>query len=293
MSCSWVIRLFQPATFVHRAVDAADLIINIGHDVVEKPPFFMQEDGVKVIHLNFSSAAKSIRSIFRSSKWSGISPTQSGKSAKGISPQEVIGTLTRFLQVKAGWRRSLVSTVLTIPGSRSIPNGWLLTFAKSCPRTASSRWTTGSTRFGSRATIVPTLRIPSCSITLWPRWAPGYRQRWQHDWFTLRRKVMAICGDGGFMMNSQELETAVRLNLQLVVLVLRDDAYGMIKWKQSNMGFATLVSITAIRTLSNTPRVMERRATGWKVRAIFGADGTVPCVRRCPLDRSADRLFRE
>jgi acetolactate synthase-1/2/3 large subunit len=47
---------------------------------------------------------------------------------------------------------------------------------------------------------------------------------------------MAICGDGGFMMNSQELETAVRLKLDLVVLILRDDAYGMIKWKQANMG---------------------------------------------------------
>ena len=34
------------------------------------------------------------------------------------------------------------------------------------------------------------------------------------------RKVMAICGDGGFMMNSQELETAVRLKLNLVVLIL-------------------------------------------------------------------------
>jgi len=51
------------------------------------------------------------------------------------------------------------------------------------------------------------------------------------------RKVMAICGDGGFMMNSQEMETAVRLGLDLVVLVLRDDAYGMIQWKQANLGF--------------------------------------------------------
>ncbi len=51
------------------------------------------------------------------------------------------------------------------------------------------------------------------------------------------RKVVAICGDGGFMMNSQELETAIRLNLDLVVIVLRDDAYGMIKWKQAGMGF--------------------------------------------------------
>ncbi len=51
------------------------------------------------------------------------------------------------------------------------------------------------------------------------------------------RRVMAICGDGGFMMNSQELETAVRLNMNLVVLILNDSAYGMIKWKQANMNF--------------------------------------------------------
>jgi len=43
--------------FVHRAFEAADLIINVGHDVVEKPPFFMHADGVNVIHINFSSAA--------------------------------------------------------------------------------------------------------------------------------------------------------------------------------------------------------------------------------------------
>jgi len=52
------------------------------------------------------------------------------------------------------------------------------------------------------------------------------------------RKVLAICGDGGFMMNAQELETAVRLKLDLVILLLRDDAYGMIRWKQADMGFA-------------------------------------------------------
>ena len=47
------------------------------------------------------------------------------------------------------------------------------------------------------------------------------------------RRVMAVCGDGGFMMNSQELETAVRLKLDLVVLILDDSAYGMIRWKQA------------------------------------------------------------
>ena len=40
------------------------------------------------------------------------------------------------------------------------------------------------------------------------------------------RRVMAVCGDGGFMMNSQELETAVRLELDLVVLILDDSPMG-------------------------------------------------------------------
>jgi acetolactate synthase-1/2/3 large subunit len=52
------------------------------------------------------------------------------------------------------------------------------------------------------------------------------------------RRVLAVCGDGGFMMNSQELETAVRLKLNLVVLVLEDRAYGMIRWKQEVDGFS-------------------------------------------------------
>ena len=51
------------------------------------------------------------------------------------------------------------------------------------------------------------------------------------------RRVLAVCGDGGFVMNSQEMETAVRLRLNLVVLILQDDAYGMIRWKQAVDGF--------------------------------------------------------
>jgi acetolactate synthase I/II/III large subunit len=51
------------------------------------------------------------------------------------------------------------------------------------------------------------------------------------------RRVLAVVGDGGFMMNAQELETAVRLNIPVVVLILNDNAFGFIKWKQKNMGF--------------------------------------------------------
>jgi acetolactate synthase-1/2/3 large subunit len=46
------------------------------------------------------------------------------------------------------------------------------------------------------------------------------------------RKVVALCGDGGFLMNSQELETAKRVGAAICVVVWRDDGYGLIDWKQ-------------------------------------------------------------
>ncbi len=46
------------------------------------------------------------------------------------------------------------------------------------------------------------------------------------------KKVIAVSGDGGFMMNCQELETAVRIKTPIVVLIFNDSSYGLIKWKQ-------------------------------------------------------------
>jgi acetolactate synthase-1/2/3 large subunit len=48
------------------------------------------------------------------------------------------------------------------------------------------------------------------------------------------RKVVALCGDGGFLMNSQELETATRIKANVTAVVWRDDGYGLIDWKQRN-----------------------------------------------------------
>jgi acetolactate synthase-1/2/3 large subunit len=59
------------------------------------------------------------------------------------------------------------------------------------------------------------------------------------------RKVVAVTGDAGFLMNSQEIETAMRLGLSLVVLIWNDNGYGLIKWKQLNQfGRASNVDFT-------------------------------------------------
>ena len=46
------------------------------------------------------------------------------------------------------------------------------------------------------------------------------------------RKIVAVCGDGGFMMNSQEIETAIRIGAPIVIVIFNDSKYGMIEWKQ-------------------------------------------------------------
>ncbi len=48
------------------------------------------------------------------------------------------------------------------------------------------------------------------------------------------KQILAICGDAGFMMNVQEMETATRFNCNIVTMVWEDNAYGLIAWKQTN-----------------------------------------------------------
>lgn len=72
------------------------------------------------------------------------------------------------------------------------------------------------------------------------------------------RKVVAICGDGGFLMNCQEMETATRLKANIVVIVWVDEAYGLIAWKQqTHFGFSTPLEF------SNPDLVMLAESFGW------------------------------
>src|SRR5271165_2827967 len=87
------------------------------------------------------------------------------------------------------------------------------------------------------------------------------------------RRVLAVCGDGGFMMNSQELETAARLGLNLVVLVLQDNAYGMIRWKRAADGFPDFGM-----TFGNPDFVAYAKASRVRGSRVESADGLVPTL---------------
>ncbi len=72
------------------------------------------------------------------------------------------------------------------------------------------------------------------------------------------RRILAICGDAGFLMNVQEMETARRLNVNVVVMIWEDHAYGLIAWKQDNeFGSHTDLSF------GNPDWVLLAEAFGW------------------------------
>jgi acetolactate synthase-1/2/3 large subunit len=105
-------------------------------------------------------------------------------------------------------------------------------------------------------------------------------------------RVLAAMGDGSFLMNSQELETAVRESIPFVVLVWVDDAYGLIRWKMDlELGRSSHVAF------SNPDLVTYARAFGAKGYAVTAAGELLPTLRRaladdavsviaCPVDYS-------
>ncbi len=221
--------------FCHRAIEDADCIVNVGHDVIEKPPFFMEANGATVIHIANRTAE--------------VDPV--------YFPQiEVIGDIANAIwQIKEGITRQdhwsfdrllcyrQAETVHTQPLADDerfpiFPPHLVAQVRRSMPEDSIICLDNGVYKIwfarNYTAYLPNTVLLDNALATMGAGLPSAMMSAMQYP----DRKVMAICGDGGFMMNSQEMETAVRLGLNLTVLILRDDAYGMIRWKQANMGFA-------------------------------------------------------
>ncbi|MCA9238881.1 MAG: acetolactate synthase large subunit [Planctomycetales bacterium] len=220
--------------FLHRAVETADLIVNIGHSVVEKPPFFMTPHGVRVVHINFTSAE--VDSVyFPQVEVVGDIANSVWRLGNDIRPQED-WDFGRFFEVRDAAEEHIapylkddgfpVSPVrLVAEVDRVMPDDGILTLDNGVYKIWFAR--------NYKARQPNTVLLDNALATM----GAGLPAAMAAHLVYPDRKVMAICGDGGFMMNAQELETAVRLKMNLSILILNDSAYGMIKWKQADMGF--------------------------------------------------------
>lgn len=218
--------------YVHEAIDRADLIITIGHDTVEKPPFIMGADGPQVIHIGYQPA--SVEQVYfpQTEVIGDLGPSLrlladrlDGKipNAQALLPLRE-GILSRVAARATEERLTPqrlvhdVREVMPPDGILALDNGmYKIWFARNY-----------------RTRVANTLLLDNALATM----GAGLPSAIMAALLYPNRRVMAVCGDGGFMMNSQELETAVRLKLNLVVLVIEDHAFGMIRWKQAVDHFA-------------------------------------------------------
>ena len=113
------------------------------------------------------------------------------------------------------------------------------------------------------------------------------------------RKVLAISGDGGFMMNSQDYETALREGAPIVTLIFSDASYGLIKWKQiDHFGKNCFVDFTNPDFVKYAESM---HAKGYRVEKAEDLipiledafKQTVPCIIDCPVDYSENTKLSE
>jgi acetolactate synthase-1/2/3 large subunit len=219
---------------LHCAVERADLIINVGHDVVEKPPFFMEHGGFEVVHVNFSSAEVD-PVYFPQLEVLGDIGNSMWQIMEKVEAQEH-WDFDYYMRVKA-WVSEISTEGDDDPGFPVKPQVLVRSVREVMPDTGIICLDNGVYKIwfalNYHAHAPNTVLLDNALATM----GAGLPSAMAARLVSPNEKVMAICGDGGFMMNSQELETAVRLKMDLVVLILRDDGYGMIKWKQAGMGF--------------------------------------------------------
>lgn len=220
--------------FVHRAVEASDCIINVGHDVIEKPPFFMHDNGVTVVHVSTRTAEVDPVYFPQVEVIGDI-----GNAIWQIKEDVTTNRDWNFDHILAYHAAELEHTGRLADDARfPIFPPHLVKQVRECmPRDGIICLDNGVYKIwfarGYTAYLPNTVLLDNALATM----GAGLPSAMMSAMLYPDRKVMAVCGDGGFMMNSQEMETAVRLGLNLTVLILRDDAYGMIRWKQANMGF--------------------------------------------------------
>ncbi len=220
--------------YVHTAIDEADLVLTVGYDVVEYPPSVWNGEKDKaIVHIDFVPADPDEYYSPAHEVIGDISNTLKALSQRLHDVRFDDPRMTRlhdYVAEKLHVSESeysfppspqrIVEQVRGVMGREdiiSLDNGiYKIWFARMYPAYANN-----------------TVLLDNALASMGAGLAAAMAAKMVHP----EQRVMAICGDGGFMMNSQDMETAVRLGLDLVILLIRDDGYGFIRWKQAGDDF--------------------------------------------------------
>jgi len=221
--------------FVHRAFESADLIVNVGHDLSEKPPFLMVCGSTEVIHIDYRSAEADALYF---PQLEVIGDIADAVLRIGYALNNTVQwDFTRLLAIREANevqiaegadddRYPLYPQRLVADVRRAMPSEGIVALDNGIYKIWFAR--------NYKAHKPNTVLLDNALATM----GAGLPSAMAAHLVYPDRPVIAVCGDGGFMMNSQELETALRLGMHITVVILRDDGYGMIRCKQTRMGYA-------------------------------------------------------
>jgi acetolactate synthase-1/2/3 large subunit len=218
--------------YVNCGIDGADLIITIGYDIVEYPPYLWNRTLDKqIINIDF---VESVPDRY-------FNPTVEIIGDISSSIRELAANIPdkREFPVFEHTRRSIEEKINAIAGKSypPIPQAVVQSVRKVLGREDIITLDNGIYKLWFARlykTYAPnTVLLDNALATMGAGLPSGITAKLLHP----ERRVLAICGDGGFMMNCQELETAIRYGIPVVVLILNDNGFGFIKWKQKKMHF--------------------------------------------------------
>ena len=218
--------------YVHKALEKADTIIMLGHDISEKPPTILTPETHKVIHINFSPADIDDVYIPSCEVVGDVSHTLWALAEK-IQVQNT-WDFSYFFKVRDAFKESIFkhsdnNNFPIMPAKvvsdvyKAMPEDGILALDNGMYKIYFAR--------NYKAREQNSVLLDNALATMGAGLSSGIAAKIVNP----DKKVLVIAGDGGIMMNIAELETACRLNLDLTILILNDSGYGMIKWKQEAM----------------------------------------------------------
>lgn len=215
--------------YVNCGIDLADLIITIGYNTVEYPPFVWNKDlHKKIVNIDFVDAQTDkyfnpdievIGDISHSLRKLAVKI----EKKTTLEFEKLRNFLEKKLEAKEEGKYPFTPMEIVYHVRKTLDREDIVTLDNGIYKLWFSRL--------YRTYAPDTLLLDNALATM----GAGLPSALTAKLLNPGKKVLAVVGDGGFMMNSQELETAVRYKIPVVVLIVNDNAFGFIKWKQKNM----------------------------------------------------------